>query len=304
MHSDSSKVELRHGSKSFDFAAQLLPFSEKEKLSILYSFCRLVDDIADKHSDEHFALSTLRRIESSIATTDSDIAEVAKMLTMAQEINIDFRYLHDLIDGMITDIQAVRITTDSELLKYCYCVAGTVGAMCSTVLGVEDSSALPFAIDLGIAMQLTNIARDVVEDFASDRIYLPLNRVDYTTISLALKNDCMARTKVFETVRDLLALAHKYYRSADSGMRFIPLKSRWGVLCASKCYESIGNKILAIGPSYLDARTVTDLKTKSFAAISAFNQIYVRSTFAKEENSKHNYCLHSSFHEVNVGTVR
>jgi 15-cis-phytoene synthase len=298
MPDNSPETVMKKGSRSFHLASRLLPPQVRQKISILYSFCRFVDDVADSYSDRELALSMLHSISASIAEGDSQIPQVASLLVMVDAGELEVTYLQDLMEGLVDDVTAVRVATDRELIRYCYRVAGTVGAMCSRIIGANDPAALPFAIDLGIAMQLTNIARDVAEDFHIDRVYLPASRVNYETVRSAVKGDSKAsREELFEAVSGLLRLARTYYRSADEGMRFIPLSTRWGVLCASKCYEEIGEKILLTGPSYLDARVVTGAAVKSQAVVNSLAQIVSRYCGGSGQSLAHDYCLHSSFRE-------
>lgn len=298
MPANSPETVMKKGSRSFYMASRLLPPQVRQKISVLYSFCRYVDDIADGYSDKALALSILQSISASIADGSSQIPQVSSLLAMVDAGELEGAYLQDLMEGLIDDVTAVRVATDRELIRYCYRVAGTVGAMCSRIIGANDPAALPFAIDLGIAMQITNIARDVAEDFYIDRVYLPASRVDFETVRSAVTTESkISREILFDAVSDLLCLARTYYRSADEGMRFIPLSTRWGVLCASKCYEEIGEKILLTGPSYLNARVVTGAAAKSHAVVASLTQIMARSLSGSSQTLAHDYCLHSSFKE-------
>jgi phytoene synthase len=148
--------------------------------------------------------------------------------------------------------------TVDELVRYCYRVASTVGLMMCELLGVEHmDEARPFAIDLGIAMQLTNICRDVAEDYGEDRIYLPAELVDAGLVERAVAGHRPARDRTRDAVTELLRLAERYYRSADQGMAYLPGAARAAILVASRNYEAIGRRILQQGPEAWSERAAT-----------------------------------------------
>ncbi|MEO1088571.1 MAG: squalene/phytoene synthase family protein, partial [Acidobacteriota bacterium] len=136
-------------------------------------------------------------------------------------------------------------------------VASTVGVMMCKVLGAESSQAPLFAVDLGIAMQLTNIARDVAEDLGNDRIYLPADWVDAETVRRGVGGEGPDAATVFATVERVLDLAHDYYRSADAGIALLPSGARWSILTAGRSYEAIGHRIRNIGVGYWRRRVFT-----------------------------------------------
>jgi phytoene synthase len=151
-----------------------------------------------------------------------------------------------LVDAIKSDTGKVRMESWDDLVRYAYGVASTVGLMMCSVLGVREPAALPFAVDLGIAMQLTNISRDVVDDARNDRIYLPLEMlgIDVEPYHI-LSAEPNIRRRVANAREQLLDRAARYYRSADKGMRFIPFRARLAVTTAARIYEAIGPKIRA-----------------------------------------------------------
>ena len=233
-----------HG-KTFAWASRALGREAAQRVATLYAFCRRLDDLVDdKPKDEaSAALATVRR---DLTSGQSEDVNVRRFLELAETCGIAVEIPLQLLAGFEDDLGFVRIGSESELVRYAYRVAGTVGLMSNRILGVEDREADPFAIDLGIAMQLTNIARDVVEDAARDRVYLPRpwipRDVTPTTLSHArLRTRLETRVAVNRT----LSLADRYYRSADAGLAFLPTRARLAVATASRCYEAIGESIRA-----------------------------------------------------------
>jgi phytoene synthase len=146
---------------------------------------------------------------------------------------------------------------DDELLRYCYRVASTVGLMMCAVLGVREPSAFPHAVDLGVAMQLTNICRDVREDARMGRVYLPASRLEAAGLTPDdLLQDRVDREALARVVADLLHLADRYYASADAGMRWIPARARTAIVVASRVYRAIGVKLRRRGCDAWSGRTV------------------------------------------------
>jgi phytoene synthase len=168
---------------------------------------------------------------------------------------IPSHYALELIEGMAMDVRGTRYTTLPELLVYCYRVAGTVGLMMSHVMGLRDESALRHAADLGIAMQLTNIARDITEDAAMGRIYLPLGWLDEAKIEHDKITDPGNRDKLAMLTSRLLNEAERYYRSGDAGLWFLSFRSACAVSAARQVYSEIGSLLIKRGPRAWDQRT-------------------------------------------------
>ncbi|MBT4213264.1 MAG: phytoene/squalene synthase family protein, partial [Porticoccaceae bacterium] len=171
------KVLARHG-KSFYWASFFLGSTLANRAARLYEFCRFVDDLAD--GDLPNRRETLKDIKTSLTSnvdTNSAIAipELVSFLDLAKHSNIPLNAAKELLDGMLQDQQKTELKTEAELLRYCHAVAGTVGLMMCRILNCKQERADSFAIDLGIAMQLTNISRDVLEDAQMGRRYLPAN---------------------------------------------------------------------------------------------------------------------------------
>ncbi len=234
---------LAHHGRTFSRATRFLGPEQADRIALLYAFCRRIDDLVDdKPVDEgRLALASVRR---DLAAGRSGDATVQGFLDLARARRFDMRVPDELLRGLEKDLGAVRIENEDELVRYAYRVAGTVGLLCCDVFGVDDAIARPFAIDLGIGMQLTNIARDVLEDAARDRIYVPRSWLPRGVSPTALREGRLrTRLEARVAVRRMLSLAERYYRSADHGMRALPPRARMAVLAASRNYEAIGDAI-------------------------------------------------------------
>lgn len=251
------EATLAKGSRSFSLAAQFLPASTRSDAAVVYSMCRLIDDEADATSDLEHARRCLHSLAQEINGQAQPRPLVADFLRVIDRRRIDRRHALELIEGALSDLGTVRVNDEGELLRYAYRVAGTVGLMMSGVIGADHPQAPPFAIDLGIAMQLTNIARDVKEDTALGRVYLPrtwLEELGHSAEALLAAQIPADRLTV--VVRRLLSLAEVYYRSADQGLRYIPLRTRVAILVASRVYRGIGRLLLQRGANPMLGRTV------------------------------------------------
>ncbi len=292
------QVLSRHA-RSFRFAGLFLPADRLDVAAVVYAFCRAVDDAVDEAPSLEQAQAEAQALAQELSGQCPPRPSVALFLAVATREGIDVRFAEELVKGVSADAAArVVIADDDELLRYCYRVAGTVGGLMCGVLGVKERTALPHAIDLGIAMQLTNICRDVLEDAHKGRAYVPATRllasglvpaafiddvVRQTALSTSTVRDVGAQhaeqhdvrlsSSTKTIVRALLALADRYYASAEAGMRFIPWRSRLAILIASRVYRAIGTKLLARDADALAGRVSTTLIEKigcALAAVAAF----------------------------------
>ncbi|MEM8883221.1 MAG: phytoene/squalene synthase family protein [Planctomycetota bacterium] len=238
----AEQVLQKHG-KSFYWASRLLGERHADRAARLYAFCRFADDVVDERPQS--AASDLALLRHRWSYRSGDDAELARFRALADALHLDHDAIDCFLDALERDTGPVRVEDDADLLRYCYGVAGTVGVQMCAALDVSESQALPFAIDLGIGMQLTNISRDVLEDAGRDRIYLPRTRVGRrATPERIASGDPVSRRRAERTIRQLLALADRYYRSADRGMRYLPWRARLGIMTAARVYEAIGPVIL------------------------------------------------------------
>ena len=267
---EQSRSIFSQKARSFSWAARFLSPEIHDDSAVVYAFCRLVDDTADDAPNLDHAYAGLAALEAQIdgELTPDPLMEV--FLEVAERRGLHLDCARELIAGVRSDLEPVRFTDDVELLRYCYRVASTVGLMMCAVLGVEDEEAFPFAVDLGVGMQLTNISRDVAEDAAMGRVYLPATRLAYHGVT---QEDLLAgradRGAVSRVVGELVDMADVYYASGDLGMRYIPPASRLGILVASRVYRAIGHKLRSNGCDALAGRTIVGLRGKSRESVAA-----------------------------------
>ena len=210
--------------KSFNWAGFFLPKQTYLKCSALYDFCRVADNIAD--SNEAIELKKIKFLDfqNNFNNKKFDDPIIKNMWQLINEFDIPLKVVNDLLDGINSDIQqSIKLHKKKDLLLYSYRVAGTVGLMMAKILRVNKKHALKSAIDLGIAMQLTNISRDVVEDLNFGRSYIDLN---------------------FEEIRSTIKLSESYYENSFYSIKEIPLAFRFAILVARRVYRKIGYKIL------------------------------------------------------------
>ena len=210
--------------KSFNWAGFFLPKKTYLKCSALYDFCRIADNIADSDEDIEIKKEKFINFQNNFNNQKFDDPIIKNMWQLIKEFNIPLKVVHDLLDGIYSDIQKnIKLNNKKDLLLYSYRVAGTVGLMMAKILKVNKQSSLKSAIDLGIAMQLTNISRDVVEDLNFGRSYINLN---------------------FEEIKSTIKLSENYYKNSFYSIKQIPLTFRFAILVARRVYKKIGNKIL------------------------------------------------------------
>lgn len=231
------QILARHG-KSFYWASKFLGVALADRAARLYQFCRYVDDLADGDlPDRQESLEDIRARLAGEAISAGP--EIEAFMVLANSTNIPLSAATELLDGMLMDQHPMAVADEAELLRYCHAVAGTVGLMMCRVLNCKEPRADSFAIDLGIAMQLTNISRDVLEDAKMSRRYLPASWANFTPAQIAeARLDC--RQPVAEGIERLLDLAETYYASALLGLRLLPFRSRFAIAIALRVYRQIG----------------------------------------------------------------
>lgn len=242
-HQSDLAVLTLHG-RSFRLAGRLLGRRTFNRAAGLYAVCRAIDDLADEAPDQMQARAVLLAVRADLDAGRGHTELGSRMLALA----VDREASLMLIDTMLSDLQPVRIADEAALLRYAHGAAGTVGLMMCDVLQVDDPAARPRAIDLGIAMQLTNIARDVREDAARDRVYLPRDWLPAATSPDTVADDASA---TYVAVRRLLELAERHYRSGALGYAALPGRAALAIPVAARLYREIGRQILRIGPDYL-----------------------------------------------------
>lgn len=298
-HISNAKLTLKKNGKSFYWAGKFLPSAYIDRASELYQFCRFLDDIAD--SGERKSLQTLKKIKSNFINY--------KELKFKNNYNLKYPSFFNiyskkaathLIDGLILDQSTVLFKEEEELIQYSYYVAGTVGLMMCDALKCKNKEAYLFAIDLGIAMQLTNIARDVLEDAKMGRRYIPGSWINNISPNAMIQGVNDNNTEIFRTVsfgiKKLLNLAEKYYYSGTQGLIFLPLKTRIAISIASGVYRQIGIQLKLKNYCWYNGRQVTSNITK--AKVTFFKII---EEFVRNKNQKnHDPELHKFLKEIIV----
>ena len=210
--------------KSFNWAGFFLSNKTYNKCSILYDFCRTIDDIADEETDLEIKKKKFIEFKLSFKKKNYENIIIKNIWLLVEKEKISEKIIYDLFDGAESDLkQKVIMNNKKELFIYSYRVAGTVGLMMSKILKVTDKQSFKGAIELGIAMQLTNIARDVVEDKRKNRKYI--------------NHD-------FVSIQETIETADTFYESSFSSIKSIPLKFRFSIIVARRIYRKIGHNIL------------------------------------------------------------
>ncbi len=266
---------IREGSKSFRFASNLFDQEMRERAWLLYSWCRACDDLADGQVLGHCAVAPPdpeRRIAYIRETTDRALAGEAvgvapfdALRLVAAECAIPRRFIDEHLAGFALDAEGWQPQSEADMLRYCYHVAGAVGCMMAVLMGVDpaDDETLDRAADLGIAFQLANIARDIVEDHGVGRVYVPADWLGPNGL------DPGDRVALAEISERLGGLAAAYEASARVGARRLPFRARWAVLSAANIYGGIARKVVARGTGAWDSRTVIGKPAKFVLLINA-----------------------------------
>ena len=211
--------------KSFSWAGFFLSKETFRKCSILYDFCRTIDDIADEDDRLDIKKEKFLEFKSEFKNKNFSNNIIKNIHKLLEEEGISHKIVNDLFDGVESDLKnKVNLNTKKDLLIYSYQVAGTVGLMMAKILKVKNKQSLRCAVDLGVAMQLTNITRDVVEDRNRNRVYIKAN---------------------FNSISETIFLADIFYQSSFPAIKNIPISSRFAILVARRIYKRIGNEILS-----------------------------------------------------------
>jgi len=282
----SREVMAKHA-RSFRWASWFLPSECRDDAAVVYAFCRLIDDIADETEDTNLARVELEVIRLELSGVQPARPLVAAFLEVASRTQMNLKYADELIEGVLSDLGRVKFETDAQLLRYSYRVAGTVGLMMCPIIGVQEGTARAHAIDLGVAMQLTNICRDVLEDAQRQRIYLPVERLNKAGVDVTrLLSELGQGAQVSMVVRDVLQMAESYYRSAEDGMRFIPARTRFAILVASRLYRAIGLRLLLKGANPMSGRTWIGTPGKLYWVVRALFTFVNRHTHMRPHDTR------------------
>lgn len=255
---------IRHGSLSFHAASRLLPRSLRDPALALYAFCRLADDAVDLQPAKAGAVLRLQeRLDRAYAGRPCDAPADRAFAAVIEAYGMPRALPEALLEGLAWDAEGRRYATLSELRAYSARVAAAVGAMMCVLMRVRDPDALARACDLGVAMQLTNIARDVGEDAREGRLYLPTDWLaEAGTTPEAFLADPRPDTAVRSMVRRLLREAEDLYARSEAGIGVLPLSCRPGIFAARYIYGGIGGEVRRGGHDPISARAHTTATQK------------------------------------------
>lgn len=242
-YKEAEKITAEH-SKSFHFASGLLPEEKRSAVRALYAFCRTVDDIVDESADEErdTQLDYWRRMVDTASFADDDLIAAAWADTLAR-YHIPRHYALQLIDGVARDLSQSRYQTFEELATYCYGVASTVGLMSMYIVGFHTNEAVPYAIKLGVALQMTNILRDVGEDYRNGRLYLPREEL----IFYGIQESEIAEGRITDNWRQFMKFqierTRQLYAESWAGVKMLEREGQLAIGAASVFYEGILDEI-------------------------------------------------------------
>ena len=290
---------LAKNGKSFYWASRLLGHQMAVDAAELYSLCRLLDDIADCDIDglnKEASTRRLRYIRCQLTQIDAghklDQPDPAlfQYIPLMNRHKIPVTPLIHLLDGLLLDQSAMLVKDEAELVVYAYHVAGAVGLLMCPVLGCNDRTAFRFAVDMGIGMQLTNIARYILEDAQMGRRYLPESWTGKLSpdqiIACAQAPESQDFKRIQAATDRLLTLADQYYESGRRGLGFLPLRARYGIAVAAGVYRAIGTRLRARELRWGDGRVVTSRGEKLSASLHALSRLY------RQPKATHNCNLH------------
>jgi len=285
----NARDAIARGSKSFALASRLFDAPTRDRAMLLYAWCRHTDDVIDgqvlgegRNDDRRPPAERLAEVhwqtERALAGNPAPGTPYEALARVVQETQMPARYPRDLIQGFRIDMEARPFHSFDDTLTYCYHVAGCVGVMMAIVMGVkpDERAVLVRACDLGMAFQLNNIARDVVEDAMNGRRYIP----DDWLASVRLEPDSFAyernRRQLSRLVARLVFKAEEYEESARFGTSALGNRAAWAVLAAARIYGGIGRKVRMLEIAGLENRVSTTKAEKARAVAAAFGEMLVR----------------------------
>ncbi len=245
---------IRRHSRSFSFASRLLPAAKRADVERLYAWCRWCDDGVDTAAAPEEALEFVHQADDDVRRIAAGTRPVApESLWLAELVGrhaLPIAAASALLEGMRSDLTPAAGFHEADLWRYCFRVAGAVGVLMCPILGLEDRRHLPHAAALGMGMQLTNIARDVAEDWRRSRCYLPIEWTD----GLRPDGGPPDPARVRRGVRTILEVANGYYTAGQAGIAALDADSRLAVRAAARIYHAIGTRIRRRGYEVLDER--------------------------------------------------
>jgi phytoene synthase len=285
--SAAAEATLARQGRSFHWARRLLGATHADRATRLYAFCRRLDDLVDEAASPEEARVALAAADRAIADGRSDDPVLSDGLALMRECGIEPGIVRELIAGMASDAETVRMADEAELLRYCYRAAGTVGLMMCRVLDAPEPAAAAHAVDLGIAMQLTNLCRDVAADARMGRRYLPASLVGDIAPDALIEPSPALQSALRVAVARLLALAEVYYASGEAGLPFLPVRARAGILVAGRVYRAIGHRLAAREYAYWEGRAFVPDWRKATITLTALTTQPLRGAFWSRPTSHH-----------------
>jgi 15-cis-phytoene synthase len=272
VYANSDSLLAQRG-KSFHWARRLLTATHAARATRLYGFCRRIDDLVDENPSPADARASLCIVRHALETGQCDDPAWRDMISLMRDSAIDPAIPLDLIRGVEGDLEAVRVADIAELLRYCYRVAGTVGQMMTALLDVTAPEAMPHAIHLGMAMQLTNVCRDVREDALRGRRYLPATLVGALEPAALIDPKGATRATAANAICTLLDLAENYYASAEHGLHHLPAGARAGILVAARVYREIGVVLRRRDGDCWSSRAMVSAAGKTIVTLRALSDL-------------------------------
>lgn len=291
----TAQITLAKKGRSFYWASHFLGKLHAARATRLYGFCRYVDDLADEATSIEAAKADLASVKDALISGLSLNPIVADAIALMHECNIDPAIAIEMIKGVESDLDDVQVKDEVEFLRYCYRVAGTVGLMMCGVLDVRDNKAFSYAIDLGVAMQITNICRDVQEDAANGRRYLPASLVGNIQPSELVNPPIEQQPLLQQSVKTLLNLADIYYRSGERGLAYLPSAARMGIWIASRMYNEIGTRLKQRDYAYWHGRVKVSARRKASVTLSTIGIQPLKPSFWRVRQEHHSP-LHQALH--------
>lgn len=248
--------------RSFSFASRFLPARTRHEVAALYAFCRTVDDIADVPEEGASVEATRAHLDGwrrwlCAGAPAGDDPITYAVAHVVRQYDLPLGPLFDLLDGLDGDLAPRHLPDDTALERYCYCVAGTVGIVMAVLLGTHEPEALRAACDLGIAMQLTNVLRDIREDLARGRIYLPADAMATVGYHRSDLEYGVIDGRFVTLMQQYIERARAYYATGLAGLRFLPRESRFPIALAAASYAAILTKIEDAGFDVFTRRVCT-----------------------------------------------
>jgi len=293
---DFASESIAVGSKSFGLASKLFPADIRQDAVLLYAWCRHADDVIDGQElgmsqDPDFRTGQIDRLAKLRSDTGRALAgdkmggpAFTALASVIDRNDIPVRHPEELLAGFAMDVNERRYYSMPDTFDYCYHVAGVVGVIMAMIMGVRNHGTLDRACDLGLAFQLTNISRDIIEDAEAGRCYLPEDMMSEAGCPPQETGAPANRQAVFRVAEQLLQSAEDYYASSYWGLPALDWRSAWAIASAARIYRQIGRTLLRRGPEAWSNRISTSTLSKCGLVVLALGDV-IKSRFANEQNA-------------------